>query len=550
VNEENSNNRNTGPYVHSQGPPTRAQVMREASNFLPINGLNLPEGYYRADMIDPATAIKGLRRPSTHGEIQELTGAASLQDALAAYQLHSSAGAQDVQRNQRQPRVEPKEARAHDEGRSDRARANGSALAGGQGSGDLGQNGGVEDRSGGQSSSEPPHAHTGGQQQGQQAEGQAKVEGAKVAWRWEDAAGPSSIGGGDADSAGASNGDISSDYRLPNLVLDHKYLQAAYVPLNYDEGYPIQPDGKPFWTRLPCEPADAYVGFQAYIEQGTTGRRQLFTLSRNPAVQQRLMQHRIETNKQIHSLERQGHRWHRNPNDKTTPHPRQLDGLSNGSNGGPNGGTNGYGSRLGLGPLDGSGFIPQFDADPDSNLHSEFAEWYYLYHWNYRAMAHDMFYVDSIQKSREMLALQLENTHSSDSARLYAKLLAYINPDPSDPNFQPYFLTDEGSPRFWERLTPRTAVDMLKIVTELQRVSIGMHPTQPNTAQLPGTNIKYLAGNAQRSTATSTGGDTKRAPLQIGGPTEGGPTPQLDPQDRARRLAILLDKAKARKEAG
>jgi hypothetical protein len=65
-------------------------------------------------------------------------------------------------------------------------------------------------------------------------------------------------------------------------------LQAAYMPLQYPEGYPALADGLPFWTQLDFEPTEAYLAFEAYVQQGQDGARRLFELgplARSHAVQ-------------------------------------------------------------------------------------------------------------------------------------------------------------------------------------------------------------------------------------------------------------------------
>ena len=44
--------------------------------------------------------------------------------------------------------------------------------------------------------------------------------------------------------------------------------QGAYTPLSYVEGFPAQQDGRPFWHKLPYEPAIAFAAFERYVEQG------------------------------------------------------------------------------------------------------------------------------------------------------------------------------------------------------------------------------------------------------------------------------------------
>lgn len=45
-----------------------------------------------------------------------------------------------------------------------------------------------------------------------------------------------------------------------------KELRNAYVPMDYEEGYPTL-DGKPFWSQLLFEPSDAFQCFQLYLSQ-------------------------------------------------------------------------------------------------------------------------------------------------------------------------------------------------------------------------------------------------------------------------------------------
>jgi hypothetical protein len=53
-------------------------------------------------------------------------------------------------------------------------------------------------------------------------------------------------------------------------------LEAAIVPLSYNEGFPVLPSGMPFWTQLEYEPKEAYDAFVNYLELG--GARQISQL--------------------------------------------------------------------------------------------------------------------------------------------------------------------------------------------------------------------------------------------------------------------------------
>ena len=63
---------------------------------------------------------------------------------------------------------------------------------------------------------------------------------------------------------------------LPSEVRDT--VRTAYTPLSHAEGFPVLPDGRPFWSQLDFEPHEAFTAFEGYLEQGLRGARQLFIL--------------------------------------------------------------------------------------------------------------------------------------------------------------------------------------------------------------------------------------------------------------------------------
>lgn len=65
------------------------------------------------------------------------------------------------------------------------------------------------------------------------------------------------------------------------LAVYDKELTAAFVPLDYSEGYPTL-DGNPFWFQFTFEPSDAYSLFEAYLGQYKTGARQLVQIMDSP----------------------------------------------------------------------------------------------------------------------------------------------------------------------------------------------------------------------------------------------------------------------------
>ncbi len=177
-------------------------------------------------------------------------------------------------------------------------------------------------------------------------------------------------------------------------------LKRAYVALDYSEGFPALPDGRPYWSRFEFEPTDAFDVFQIYLDQGRKSARQIFHLPDSPGVVQDLV---------------------------------------------------------------------------------ELQEFFNLYYWETRSKAFDLFRAAAGRKERALRALNVEDRHYMIAERLLDKCLMYlgINPDTLD------FESAEDSEEFWELLTPKTAIDFLKTLSQLQRVSVGLPasgplPTGPN----------------------------------------------------------------------
>lgn len=78
---------------------------------------------------------------------------------------------------------------------------------------------------------------------------------------------PPASGGAPAGMEVTTNSALQEIYGL---------LDAATVPLSYDEGYPVLPNGQPFWGRLEFESPEAYSAFTTYLNLG--GARQLSSL--------------------------------------------------------------------------------------------------------------------------------------------------------------------------------------------------------------------------------------------------------------------------------
>ncbi len=190
-----------------------------------------------------------------------------------------------------------------------------------------------------------------------------------------------------------------------------KLLRTAFLPLSYVEGFPAQPDGRPFWHKFDFELQDAHEAFQAYLAQGNAGARQLFLLPE--------------------TLEASGM-------NGTTPNTAELQ------------------------------------------------EFFHLYYWDFRARAFDLFRVAEARKIRENRAFSTENGQYLLASRLQDMIETYMLPDPNDPNSESDFL---------ELMTPKAAIDLLKLVTQLQRINVGLPANAPAEALING-NSEHTAPGA------------------------------------------------------
>ena len=80
---------------------------------------------------------------------------------------------------------------------------------------------------------------------------------------------------------------LPDEYRAPGSrvpfatwPLDERIraFRGAFVPLAYDEGFPAQPTGAPFWYRLPAETPEEFELFERYLGFAEQGSRGLFML--------------------------------------------------------------------------------------------------------------------------------------------------------------------------------------------------------------------------------------------------------------------------------
>ncbi|KKL46560.1 hypothetical protein LCGC14_2344340, partial [marine sediment metagenome] len=175
----------------------------------------------------------------------------------------------------------------------------------------------------------------------------------------------SSIGNQESQELTVTNGARES-------ILDRQVLQNAYTPLMYDEGFPTQPDGRPFWDRLEFEAVEAFEAFKVYLNQGRAGARQVYDLDVYLS-DKRIIDSEVigDTNDDEDFKQFQG---------------QSSDGSNgnNGSNGGNGNAT--YGAHHNGGYSNSLLHVPEGYMLPDSDT---LQEYYNLHYWAIRARAYD-----------------------------------------------------------------------------------------------------------------------------------------------------------------
>lgn len=179
-------------------------------------------------------------------------------------------------------------------------------------------------------------------------------------------------------------------------------LQQAFVPLQYEEGFPAFESGLPFWGRLDFEPLDAHLAFEAYLKMN------LGTLA--------------------------------------TDLEEDYDGTA----------ASGTRSIATL-------CAAQFPDDQINTMVQIFTGYYHTYYWGLRAHAFDLFRTAEFSKRQELRALETQNDHYYQARRLRHKLQQYMDSDEE----------------FWDLMTPKVAVGMLKDLMQLERISAGIPAAGP-----------------------------------------------------------------------
>jgi hypothetical protein len=99
-----------------------------------------------------------------------------------------------------------------------------------------------------------------------------------------------------------------------------------------------------------------------------------------------------------------------------------------------------------------------------------FQQYYHLYYWGMRAKAYDLFRITEYRQKQELRALETQDDHYIQARKLRARLQQYM----------------ENETEFWELMTPKVGVDMLKTLTSLERISAGVPAAGPQTKETEG----------------------------------------------------------------
>ena len=170
----------------------------------------------------------------------------------------------------------------------------------------------------------------------------------------------------------ASDGDpsvpsVPDVYRIAGFPA--KSLNQAFVPLQYDEGFPAFSDGSPFWGRLEYEPQDTFYAFDRYLKMPLGAPRDLEKDESDPGTPATGTRSLNALVSQIHPL------------------------------------------------LTDTELLLQIDK-----YHEDF----HLYYWGMRAHAYDLFRVAQHQKQQELRQLETQDEHYIDARKIRGRLLQYM----------------------------------------------------------------------------------------------------------------------------
>lgn len=201
-----------------------------------------------------------------------------------------------------------------------------------------------------------------------------------------------------------SGGDVNVVVEdAPSFAFTRADLRAAWLQLDYKEGYPRASRGTPFWQQLDFEPPEAFMAFEAYLTLTVIENRGVREMRYVPDV--------------MNHLARQ------------------------------------------------SG-LPLVTLPSEEQLE----QYYTLYYWYHRTKAYDLFRAVEFRRKQEERAYETLDDHYFRSRKMLDRLQEYMD--------------DEEE--FWSLMTPKVAIDLMKVLVGMQRVSVGLPAGTPLPAPAVG----------------------------------------------------------------
>jgi len=158
-------------------------------------------------------------------------------------------------------------------------------------------------------------------------------------------------------------------YRIAGFPAES--LHGAFMPLQFDEGFPAFENGQPFWSRLEYEPNDAFEAFQKYLQMslGTPG---------------------------------------------TVPKYDDTDNEYDG--------TSATGTRN-ISILAANQFVDKQVLQ----MAQIYQQYYHLYYWGMRAHAYDLYRIAQYRTQQELRMVETQDEHYVQTRRLRHRLMQYMN---------------------------------------------------------------------------------------------------------------------------
>ncbi len=224
-------------------------------------------------------------------------------------------------------------------------------------------------------------------------------------------------------------------------------LDAAYIPINYQEGFPSFNSGDPIWMLLPYETPQSYEYFQQYLSM----------LSGMDIAEDE----QDEDESYIHDVDA--------PLNNNYHPVRSVQALG----------------EIISAKIQGHG-----SESKPQELQEKLINMYHLHYWKFRAHAHDLFKIAQNRKSQELRAISMEDEHYTLAKRLRRQIQQ--------------FMTDDE--RFWDQLNPKLALDILGKAIALERISVGLPAGGPSLKEGPGTGGQSIEVLYRHLAITAEGG--------------------------------------------